>query len=769
MPGPPPDIVRVSPADAGATDPVTVATVAEAVSAVAPSGTILIADGTHVVQDVQVNKPITIEAEGPGAVLDGTGGVRGFDVGGSPGITSGAGAVTIRGLSFQNMFETGIHVTGNYDLMVVENSVFFPSTNGLSSGVFVSGANGNGITIQDNTFTGGAVGVHVGTTPGVLVLSNGFDNQGTNPVRGPIELMQGNTITRCHGQCVEVAGFAGSSLTVIDNSWTVDISDPIVAALNIDEGALADAVVIEDNSVIGIGGTHDPSIAETFPMHFAGININTGSVELSRNTVQGAFHAIVFNNVGTVTASDNTIDGVNVAWQAFGSVGSGFIHSNDITNFGVPFQGPGFTPGSLTCNWWGSVFGPDPGPGPDPDIFTPWATAPIANSAGGLCDGMPGPPPDAVRVDPAIADTDPDIVATLQEAIALVAPGGTITVADGLHAAPGVRIEKPMTITADPNTIPIMDGQGNCFVFEINGIAAGLVAVNSLHFINAGCSIAVAIEQQYDQVTVENSEFDGLGIAVNEQFVAGATVTIGNNQFFGAGAGVSVQNAANVTILDNLLEGTGSINVGGTSQATLERNTFTSCGGGPACIIVGGQPSGSVTVRDNQLTVDISQQIPSGMLVNLGNHIITGNTIVGTGQDNAFGADDFRHYPITLAGIEVVDGAVAAVSANSIENAFIGLQFGFDVTVTGTDNDVNNVATGVQAFPSGDLTITGSDFTAYGVSLELGVGAPKDFTCNWWGFDTGPVAPNVPDASVYTPWATAPIANGAGGLCDGMP
>ena len=387
--GGPPIQVRVAPADVG-TDPLAFATVAEALSVVASGGTIKIADGPHAVQDVQVNKPVTIEAEGPGVpVLDGTGGVRGFDVGGSPGITSGAGAVTIRGLSFQNMFETGIHVTGNYDLVVVENSVFFPSTNGLASGVFVSGANGNGITIQGNTFTGGAVGVHVGTTPGVLVLDNGFDNQGTNPVRGPIELMQGNTITRCHGQCVEVAGFAGSSLTVIDNSWTVDISDPIVAALNIDEGALADAVVIEDNSVIGIGGTHDPSIAETFPMHFAGININTGSVELSRNTVEGAFHAIVFNNVGTVTASDNTIDGVNVAWQAFGSVGSGSIHSNDITNFGVPFQGPGFTPGSLTCNWWGSVFGPDPGPGPDPDIFTPWATAPIANSAGGLCDGTP--------------------------------------------------------------------------------------------------------------------------------------------------------------------------------------------------------------------------------------------------------------------------------------------------------------------------------------------------------------------------------------------
>ena len=78
-----------------------------------------------------------------------------------------------------------------------------------------------------------------------------------------------------------------------------------------------------------------------------------------------------------------------------------------------------------------------------------------------------------------------------------MAPGGTITLADGLHATtPGVKLNKPMPITADPNTLPTVDGHGECFVFVINGIEAGLVSVKSWHFINAACVVRLAMTQQ---------------------------------------------------------------------------------------------------------------------------------------------------------------------------------------------------------------------------------------------------------------------------------
>lgn len=164
----------------------------------------------------------------------------------------------------------------------------------------------------------------------------------------------------------------------------------------------------------------------------------------------------------------------------------------------------------------------------------------------------------------------------------------------------------------------------------------------------------------------------------------------------------------------------------------------------------------------------IASPIVTAILVLGGTNTITGNEIVGIGQDGGLDPDNPMRFPITTAGIEVNDFAVATVSANSIRDAFVGLSFGFHVAVTGTDNVVNDVAVGIQAvtFSTPDdpanVTISSSDFTNYVRAMDVS-SLPSEavLICNWWGFAAGPTAgPENPIAAngVFTPWATVPVA-----------
>ena len=211
--------------------------------------------------------------------------------------------------------------------------------------------------------------------------------------------------------------------------------------------------------ITGVGTITDPADQSAYPINGAGIEIVNGTAIVNRNEITKARRGITLSQGSTITAgADNTLDNLFVA--VVSEVGSSVVlNFSDFTNYVESIADDAGT-SDLTCNWWGNIAGPQNIPFAIPDgVYTPFATAPIANGAGGPCDGMAAPPPADVRVDPATADTDPNIVATLQEAIALVASGGTITVADGQHAmTPGVKINKPMTITADPNTLPIVDG-----------------------------------------------------------------------------------------------------------------------------------------------------------------------------------------------------------------------------------------------------------------------------------------------------------------------
>lgn len=411
----------------------------------------------------------------------------------------------------------------------------------------------------------------------------------------------------------------------------------------------------------------------------------------------------------------------------------------------------------------------------------PTAPAPLAPEAGitsartdapGLADGHPvvilsergGPPSGSAPV------TD-----DFGEAMELVAPGGRVLVRPGSYVTHGRTIDQPVTIRGIGGGEPVLDGTGACWALDVSRVPEGLVHVRGVRVVAGFCG-GIAVSNEYDEVLVEEATFAGAGsgIAVNNGVVAGRRVTVRRSDFVGDHASITADpDAGVVTVEDNVMSGRGtSISFAGGVSGRIADNLLTGCGpGGSACIAAGGfvfRPgaAGAVDVVGNTIEVELAGQLPSGMLIGDGDHRILDNVIRGIGRDPSAPTPEER-FPLTLAGIEVVDGATAEVSGNRVENAFIGLQFGHPVTVHGLDNIVSDVDTGIQSFPDSEIEIHSSDITDYRMALAAGGPASQqDLTCNWWGDASGPANAGG-DPAIYTPWATQPVAGTSTTTCDG--
>ena len=838
------------------------ATVQEAYDATIPGGMIEICDGTHSVEGVVLDAPVTIQAvAGANPVLQTSTALSTVFL---DGYTSGT--VLIDGLTFDFTTPTGgtfatrsyaIRGTGTYDQLIVRNSTFNIGPVSRGSVLFFNNTvTGSEALVENSTFNGGVFGVAVfqaGPDPRLDVLNSQFSGNRLlySAASGRVE---GSTFENCgSGSCVSVSSgssgvevvsntfaapaltgdvgpdlnqvvrftasttglidnnifegcgffecvFAAGVVTISNNEFThvvpalgefefaavissfegVDVtvanntihSCASFACYKIGDGTtitirnetigvpnghgtqqvlnagrnpewtgVGNTIVFEDNVMTGsgVGNLADPA---TYPAQL-GLGVYFGQVTANRNSFVQVGTGVDVGPEGTLIGRDNTFAQMVTAVGFVDAAATVDFRFNDFTGqiTDIGFAGIGT---NLTCNWWGNIAGPQNiEPSIPVAVYTPWATAPIANGAGGLCDGMAAPAPTAVRVDPDFAGTEPDIVATLQEAIALVATGGTITVADGIHPAPGgLHIDRPMTLTADPLTLPIVDGEGACFVAEINGVGAGLVTIRSLRFVNSSCN-ALAVQNVYDQVIIEDSQFEAPGLTVSGSVVGGSGVVVRNNLFVGT----------------DMLINTGA-------NGLIQGNTFSNCAGpAEACLTV--TEGGAVSVIGNTMTIDISNPLSAGITTNGGLLVIEGNSITGIGRNTGAPPGPLQ-FPIQLAGIDVQNGTVVtSLSNNTIMNAFRGLRFNDNAMATGTDNVIEDVEVGIQAFgPLNTITISSSDFTNYVTPMDVEFANPVPIlTCNWWGFDTGPVAPEVPDASLYTPWATVPIANEPAVVC----
>jgi parallel beta-helix repeat protein len=319
------------------------ASVQAAVNAAAPSGdTILVDPGTYTEQ-VTINKSLTIEGNGAGAIIQSPSTLTPDAIGLMAVVElNNAATVNINNLTVQGpvasgqVINAGILVVGGATADVTNSSIADIAANPLT------GVNNTGNGIQVGTGQGGGQTGHATITNCTIT-----DYQKTGIITGgpgTTVTIAGNTITgvgpetRISQNGIQIS--AGTIATVSNNSisnneftGTNSGPNPLNSTQAIGILNFSDSSSFTGNTVFG----NDLGILSTN-------SVTTGAgTTISGNTVQGSFEGI-FLDQGTNTVSDNNITGNNigVAVIPFAGTAQSTLLSNNITNNGnVPVSFPG--------------------------------------------------------------------------------------------------------------------------------------------------------------------------------------------------------------------------------------------------------------------------------------------------------------------------------------------------------------------------------------------------------------------------------------------
>lgn len=729
----------------------------EAIAATPAGGTVLVCSGTHTVSNVLIGKPLTIEGIGPTKPILDAGGVS-FSLGifGAVG-----GPVRMRGLRFENGTWAEVMVQGPTDTVVIEDSDFYPGTQSPGSplGVYagVKTQQAAPVLIQNNTFTGGDIGVSVHQkSTGITILNNSFTNQGNAIHAGDQSSLriEHNSFSNCD-MCIGSfdANAPGSTMEILGNSIRVDFSRPTGNGIQLAVGTYR----IDDNVISGSGGSRDPNNNLTWPIRYAGIAVE-GRASLSGNRISGAWTGVSFGEWGTeASGSDNTISDVGAVMKVYKAI-SVTLHRNDFTGYANAIQYIN-TPGtvSLTCNWWGSASGPGTLPGNvTPSTYAPWATQPIAGTDVS-CD--PAAPVTAMRVCSTAINGGPMTAATFPQAYNFVAAGGTISFCAGTHTVSNASIAKPLTVTSESGAMATLDGGAASMVFFVsNGDAAGAVNLTRLRF-TGGTSSNVAVGSNAGTVNVSANEFNPprTGLDCNDFSI----LNIENNRFVGGNVGVNIDSRSGAPSLrGNTFENQNDASIGlhGSLPGPIlvERNTFRGCG--PTwCLFT----ELAVTAVANTVEIEIGRPTHSPLFISNshgGTSVVTDNVIIGLGVGGTDRTSQ-SSYPIRSYAVHVV--GAGRVERNRVTNAYSG--FGATpASLTASDNVIEHTYApfGGGGDPStSTITATRNDLSDYMVTLNsLGVFSTVSLKCNYWGSASGPTG-ITGDPAWYVPFSAQPIAS----------
>lgn len=212
---------------------------------------------------------------------------------------------------------------------------------------------------------------------------------------------------------------------------------------------------------------------------------------------------------------------------------------------------------------------------------------------------------------------------------------------------------------------------------------------------------------------------------------------------------IGVFTGADVDITGNEIDGCGwgqCITTGVGANALIEGNVITAyqAQGTRMGIVAGdgaggGAPAGngsSVTVRNNEF-------------------IGVGAPITDRTNQNQYG---FRLSAMRAEGL----GSSLSAEGNTVTSAWEGLNARAGGSVSGSGNDMEllGIATVIHGSDAA-MDVHGSDFTDYVHAIEQIDNTSSSLNCNWWGSASGPSNVNIINgqgASLYTPWATSPIA-----------
>lgn len=149
---------------------------------------------------------------------------------------------------------------------------------------------------------------------------------------------------------------------------------------------------------------------------------------------------------------------------------------------------------------------------------------------------------------------------------------------------------------------------------------------------------------------------------------------------------------------------------------------------------------------------------------------VTDNVITGIGGNSSIDPGNPDAYAIKLGGLLIENLGKMTAHRNTIKNANMGISVlsgGF--LIAGQDNKIENVRAAVAAYDLHGLgasyaNLRSNDFTGYAVAvLNDSFDPSSNLTCNWWATPAGPLNSQgaLSSVSLYTPWATQPVAGSA--------
>jgi hypothetical protein len=387
---PRPSLIRVC-ARTITTTPQTVPTLSLAMQYVGEGGTVRICDGVYSVFDVGLNaKSLTIEGEGPGLPTLEVGDHNGVFFMNSP--TPISTVVTLRKLRFHGGTSSNVTVAGHYGALLIDQVEFHPPSGAFGnspSGLGVYLATGNGVTVQNSTFIGGARGVHEFNSTNVVVVNNSFSGQSDWAIIGDTGSVGdftaiGNTITHVpYGVGIFRTGGPGT-YKILNNSISVDLSEQSWTAIAVQHGTAE----IRGNTITGVGGNLDPATRSSWPLRDGIWVSDSSSATISNNALSSAYVGFNISNGSNVHGRDNIVTNVSQGLQVF-NTNTVAITRSDFSNYTTALITDSAS-GIAVCNWWGSTEGPQGiAPWYSTAIYAPWSTSPIANEPTVTCGSIP--------------------------------------------------------------------------------------------------------------------------------------------------------------------------------------------------------------------------------------------------------------------------------------------------------------------------------------------------------------------------------------------
>jgi len=372
----------------------TATTIQEGIDMVDPGGKVMVLPGTYD-EAIVIDKGLTLEAVGgeSGEVIVAPSGAPVAAI-----LVSTEAPVTIRGVTVNFGGENGIDGTGAIDV-TVEQAVVTAVNPPLGASRLIrvlNNLNPHGrrakLAVRESFLDG-----TITDQPPPFAQTFGISFQGDVDA-----VLERNVIRRTGGACIVAvtrADFGGeTNADIVDND--LDDCHPLARVASIIAGPPAPlpsgpVTVTSTGTVNIVGNTIRNSSESCLPNNAIHYEFFTGRIERNRilSVVQGCTTSIGRTHPGAIW--------VGAIRPFSGPAAAPIVRFNDIvgnSRAGLRVA-PNITqPIDATCNWWGSASGPSGvGPGTGDAVvvetsaatphFTPWATAPIADSDETTCAG----------------------------------------------------------------------------------------------------------------------------------------------------------------------------------------------------------------------------------------------------------------------------------------------------------------------------------------------------------------------------------------------